>query len=174
MSALAEGYAAAFFEIARAEGALAGIEDELLAFARAFDTSPELQQTLGDVAIPAERRLGIVSDLLGSRAHPLTANLVSLVVGAGRAREIPAVVASLLARAAAEKDRASGEVRSAVPLSDDQKQRLVAAVEKATGKKVELKYIVDPAVIGGVVTKVGDTIIDGSLRTRLEELREAL
>lgn len=174
MSALAEGYAAAFFEVARAEGALATIEDELLTFARAFDTNPELQRTLEDRAIPAERRLGIVADLLGAAAHPVTTNLVSLVVGAGRAREIPTVVASLLARAAAEKGRASGEVRSAVPLSEDQKQRLVAAVEKATGKKVELKYVVDPSVLGGVVTKVGDTIIDGSLRTRLEQLREAL
>jgi F-type H+-transporting ATPase subunit delta len=95
-------------------------------------------------------------------------------VGVGRSRELSAVVASLLARAAAEKGRASGEVRSAVPLNDDQKQRLVSAVEKATGKQVELKYVVDPSVLGGIVTQVGDTVIDGTVRTRLEQLRETL
>lgn len=174
MTAHADAYANAFFEIARAEGALASVEDELLAFSRAMESTPQLGQTLADQSIPVERRLGVVGDLLGAKAHPVTTNLVSLVVGAGRGRELPEIVGRLLARSAAEKGKASGEVRSASPLTRDQQERLTAAVEKATGKKVELKFLIDPSVLGGLVTTVGDTIIDGTIRTRLDQLKDAL
>jgi F-type H+-transporting ATPase subunit delta len=168
-----EGYAAAFLEVAKAEGALATVEGELLGFARALESSPDLQKVLTDQAIPAERRQGIVEDLLPN-AHPVTANLVSMVVGSGRAKDLPTIVSSLLDQAAAEVGKVSGEVRSAVPLNADQMQRLTTAIEKSTGKQVDLHFLVDPSLIGGIVTRVGDTIIDGSLRTRLERVREAL
>ena len=64
-------------------------------------------------------------------------------------------------------------MRSAVELTDDQKQRLAAALEQATGKKVELKVIIDPTVLGGLVAQVGDTVIDGSVKTRLQQLKTA-
>jgi F-type H+-transporting ATPase subunit delta len=67
-----------------------------------------------------------------------------------------------------------GEVRTAIPLDDEQRRRLTEALERATGKKIELKVIVDPSVVGGIVARVGDTVIDGSIRHRLEQLREAL
>ena len=65
---------------------------------------------------------------------------------------------------AAEGNKEVAEVRSAIDLTDDQKQRLAAALEPATGKKVELKVIVDPTVLGGLVAQVGDTVIDGSVK----------
>ena len=172
MSAV-ESYASAFLEVAKGEGAVSQVGDELARFSQAFEGSPELQQTLGDPAIPAERRLGVVSDLLQG-GHAVTANLVSLLVGSGRARELPSVVGTFLDRAAAETGRSSGEVRTAHPLTTDQQQRLTAAIEAATGKRVELTFLVDPSVIGGVVTRIGDTIIDGTVRTRLDSLKEAI
>ena len=66
------------------------------------------------------------------------------------------------------------EVRSAIALTDDQKSRLADALGKATGKQVEVKVIIDPSVQGGLVAQVGDTVIDGSVRRRLEQLRNAL
>ena len=65
------------------------------------------------------------------------------------------------------------EVRSAVPLDDDQQRRLSAALVNATGKQVELKVVVDPSVLGGLVAQVGDTVIDGSVRSRLQQLQTA-
>src|SRR5207237_7380424 len=103
-----------------------------------------------------------------------TTSLVSFVVAAGRARDLPAIIAKLVERAAAEKDRALAEVRSAVPLTADQQHRLAAALANATGKQVEVKVVVDPSVLGGLVATVGDTVIDGTLRTRLEQLRSLL
>ena len=64
------------------------------------------------------------------------------------------------------------EVRSATPLDDKQRKALAEALGQATGKNVEVKVLVDPSVIGGVVAKIGDTVIDGSIKRRLEQLRE--
>lgn len=173
MSALAEGYAAAFLEVARAEGAVGIVGNELATFAGAFEGSPQLQSALTDNFLPVERRQTVVSELLGSTS-PVTANLVSMLVGAGRAKDIPAVASAFLSRAASEQGRVSGEVRTAHPLSLEQQAALTTAIEKSTGKKVVLTFLVDPSVLGGVVTTIGDTVIDGSIRNRLEQLKAAL
>jgi F-type H+-transporting ATPase subunit delta len=65
------------------------------------------------------------------------------------------------------------EVRSAIDLSEDQRRRLADALGAATGKQVEVRVIVDPSVIGGIVAQVGDTVIDGSVRSRLDQLKSA-
>jgi F-type H+-transporting ATPase subunit delta len=170
----AAGYAAAFFEIARAEGALGTVSNELATFSKTFENNPQLQQSLTDQLIPVERRQTFVTDLLGGKASPVTVNLVSTLVGAGHAKDLPAVVSSLLERSANESGQEAGEVRSAFPLSDEQKSALQAAVAKKTGKNVALTIVVDPTVLGGVVTRVGDTVIDGSVKNRLEQLKAAV
>ena len=169
-----EGYAAALFEVARAEGTLDEVEDELFRFARSYESNDELRTALTDEMIPAARRQAIVEDLLGDRATPTTVQLISMVVGAGRARDLPAIVDRLVERAAAAKNLAVAEVRSAVPLTDDQQDRLKAAIANATGKDVSLKVVVDPSVLGGLVATVGDTVIDGTVRTHLDQLKSRL
>ena len=173
MSVVADGYAAAFLEVARAEGAVGTVGNELASFAGTFSGSAALQSALTDSFIPVERRQTVVSELLG-KASPVTTNLVSMLVGAGHAKDIPAVATAFLGRAAAEHGKVSGEVRSAHPLSLDQQGALTAAVEKSTGQKVSLTFLVDPSVLGGVVTTIGDTVIDGSIRNRLDQLKAAL
>jgi F-type H+-transporting ATPase subunit delta len=169
-----DGWVAGLFEVARAEGQLEAVEDDLFRFARVLEGSDELRSVLTDEAVPVSRRLGVVTDLLGTRASPLSAALVSAVVAAGRARQLSAIADEFVRQAAASRQRAVAEVRSAVPLDPDQRQRLTEALTRATGRAVEVKVIVDPAVLGGVVTQVGDTVIDGSVRTRLDELRERI
>lgn len=169
-----KGYAAAFVEVARAEGALDTVGGELLTFSRALDTAPDLQRTLTDSALPVERRQGVVESLLGGKAHPITTSLISMTVGSGRTKELPEIVQEFLRQAASELGKVAGEVRSAHPLSLDQQQRLNAAIDKATGKQVDLKFLVDPSVLGGIVTQVGDTIIDGTVRRRLDLLKAAI
>lgn len=174
MSDRVDAYATALFEVARVEGSLDEVEDELFRFARTLEGNDELRAVLTDAAIPAQRRIGVVHDLLGAKASPVTANLVMFVVGAGRARELPQIVDRLVERAASEKQRVVAEVRTAVPLTDDQRTRLATALGNATGRAVEVKVIVDPSVLGGVVAQVGDTVIDGSVRSRLDRLREQI
>jgi F-type H+-transporting ATPase subunit delta len=166
-------YAEALLAVARSEGNLAEVEDELFRFARLLEANDDLRTTLTDAQLPSSRRQQIVEDLLGGRANPVTTALVSLVVGTGRARDLPAIIGELVKLSAAEDNKELAEVRSAVELTDDQKQRLVTALEAKTGKKVELKVIIDPTVLGGLVAQVGDTVIDGSIKTRLQQLKSA-
>ena len=165
-------YARAMFDVARAEGDLARIGDELFRFARALEGSDELREALTDPHLPASKRQQIVEDLLGGKADASTIALVGMAVGTGRARELPAIIDSLVAMSAAQANRAVAEVRSAIDLTDDQRTRLAAAIESATGKQVEVKVVVDPTILGGIVTTVGDTVLDGSVRTRLERLKQ--
>ena len=169
-----EGYARGLFEVARAEGTIDEVEDELFRFARSYEGSDELRSALTDDTVPAARRQSIVEDLLGGKATPTTVQLISMVVGSGRTRDLPAIVDRLVQRAAASKDEQVAEVRSAVDLTPDQLDRLRAALANATGGSVRVKVIVDPNVLGGLVATVGDTVIDGTVRTRVEQLKSRL
>lgn len=167
-----DAYAQALFDIAKAEGSLFTVEDELFRVARTLESNDELRNTLTDQAIPVDRRQGVVEDLLNGRAHPTTVALVSFVVASGRGKDLPDIIDSLVDRAAKERNLVVAEVRSTQPLSDDQKQRLEAALSTRTGKTVNVKVTIDPTVLGGLVTQVGDLVIDGSVRSRLNQLKE--
>ncbi|MFV0309162.1 MAG: ATP synthase F1 subunit delta [Desertimonas sp.] len=169
-----DGYARGLFEFARAEGTLDEVEDELFRFARSYESSEELRSTLSDDNIPAAKRQSIVEDLLDGKATPTTVQLVSMVIGSGRARDLPAIVDRMVSRAAGAKNLEVADVRSAVALSDDQQARLKAALANATGKDVTLKVVVDPTILGGIVATIGDRVIDGSVRTHLDQLKSRL
>lgn len=169
-----QAYAEALYAVTRAEGNEAAVEDELLALSRAVEGNDELANALTDPHIPAERRQQIVEDLLGDKASPATIGLASMVAATGRARQLPAIVRTMVGLRATESNKAVAEVRSAEPLSEDQKARLADALGKATGSQVEVKVVIDPSIQGGLVAQIGDTVIDGSVRRRLELLRSTL
>lgn len=170
MSDTIDAYAAALLAVVRAEGN-SGADDEILRFAQAVEGNDELRNTLSDASIPAASRQQIVEDLLGGKASDVTTAAVSLVVGAGRGADLPAIARALVAKLAAVEGREVAEVRSAVALTDDQTQRLAASLKQATGKDVDVRVTVDPSVLGGIVTTIGDTVIDGSVRSRLAQVK---
>lgn len=168
------GYAQALLSVAEAEEALDRVQDELYAFAKAVERNEDLREALTDAALPPERKKAVIDELLGERAHPVTATLVGFLVDAGQARLIGAIAEELAREAAHRSERTLAEVRVAVPLSDAKKSLLAEALERATGHPVELKVDVDPSVIGGVVARVGDEVFDGSLASRLTEAKQYL
>jgi F-type H+-transporting ATPase subunit delta len=169
-----EAYARSFFEIARAEGRLDGVEDDLFRFSRTFDANDELRMALSDRSVPAERRVAVIEDLMSGTAMPPSVGMIAMVVGADRASDLPAIVDRFLELSASARQHEVAEVRSAVPLDDRLRDRLAEALSRAVGKEVEVKVVVDPAVLGGVVARIGDTVIDGTIRRRLEELKERI
>ena len=169
-----KGYARGIFEMAQGEGATERVEGELLAISRAFESSPDLRATLTDPQVPLEKKQGVIDGLIGGRASSLTVGLVQLLVGQNRASDLPAIATAVAEAAASSRDKELAEVRSAVPLDDQTVQRLAAALGRATGKDVEVRVIVDPSVIGGIVATVGDTVIDGSIKKRVESVRQAV
>ena len=169
-----EAYANALLEVSRAEGYLSEIQDELFRFARAFEASDDLRTALGDAGLPAERRVAVVDDLLGPKALRTSTALAGMLVAAGRSHELPDIIDRFVELAAAEQRRAVAEVRSAIELTPEQTERLRQSLNRATGKDVEVKVVVDPSVLGGIVARVGDVVIDGTVRHRLEQLREQI
>lgn len=168
------GYASGLFELARAEGLLDRVEDELFTVAQAVERSGELRSSLTDPELPIDKKQAILDELIGGRASRLTVGIVQFIVSQGKADDLPEIVRAMLEQAASSRDRALAEVRSAVPLDDQTVQRLASALGKATGKQVEVKVVVDPSVIGGIVARVGDTVIDGSIARRVESARQAV
>ena len=166
-------YAEAVLAIARAEDALGAVPDELFRFAGALEGHDELREKLSDPHIPAALRQQIVQDLMGDRATKASVAVITMLVGAGRVGDIAKIAHEVAAAAASSRGEQIAEVRSAVALTDDQQARLAAALTARTQRPVTVRNIVDPAVLGGVVTTIGDAVLDGSVRTRLTQLRDA-
>ena len=168
------GYAQALLSIAEAEGVLDRVQDELYAFAKSVERHADLREALTDEALPAERKKAVIDELLAERAHPLTATLVGFLVDAGQARRIGPIAEELAREAAHRAEHTLAEVTVALPLTEAQRSKLADALEKATGHPVELKVVVDPSVIGGVIARVGDEVFDGSVASRLAEAKQYL
>ena len=166
-----ETYVVSIMNIAEAEGVQAREEEEFSSVVRTIDSNNDLRSKLTDELIPASARQQIVESLLEGKAHRLTAQFISLVIGTGHARELRDIADRVSSRVAKGAGREVAEVRSAVALSDDQQRRLADALSKATGSQVNLKVVVDPTVVGGIVATVGDKVIDGSVKNRLDQLK---
>jgi len=167
-------YARAILDLATAEGELERVESEFLAVGQSLQKSEELRSTLTDPELPVDRKHAIIDQLIGARASGLTVGLVQFIVGQGRSSEIPSIAKAFVEKAAESRDMAVAEVRSAVALDDATIGRLATSLGKATGKRVEVKVIVDESVVGGIVARVGDVVIDGTLAHAMGELRQAV
>jgi len=167
-------YARALLDIVVAEGHLDEVEDELFRFARIVEGNDDLRMTLANPGLPLDRRAAIVDELLDNRALAITKSIAAFIVGIGRGHDLPTIVDRFVALAAEGREHAVAEVRSAVPLDDSQRQRIAEALSRATRKHVEVKVIVDETVLGGIVATIGDTVIDGTVRHRLEQLKEQI
>lgn len=168
------GYASGILAIARSEGAVERVESELSELGRHVESSPELRSVLTDPQLPLERKRAVVTDLLEGRASSLTVGVAEFLLGQGLTSDFGAIATALGQQAAADRSAKVAEIRSAVPLDDATVNRLVAALSKSAGTTLEVKTIVDPSLVGGVVARVGDIVIDGSVAAKLASLRQAL
>jgi len=173
--AIARRYARAIFEIGRDENNLGRLAEEIKNFADIYEGSDELRKVLDSPLVDETGREAVVKDIAQRLGlSPSGENTLRLLV---RRRRMAAIseIARELARLVDEENRTvRAEVLSAAPLSDDYLSRLKAELEKATGQKVVLTVQQDPSLISGVVTKIGDRVIDGSVLSRLRSFREQL
>jgi F-type H+-transporting ATPase subunit delta len=169
-----KGYAQALFVVAEAEGELDRVEDELYRFGKAVESQPKLREALTDPSMPVERKRAVIEEILSDRASRHTTTLLGFLVEQGRAKDLPKIIQALAEVAAEQRRKAMAEVVSAVPLDDQRRDKLVKALSKATGRDVELKVLVDPSLVGGIVARVGDQVFDGSVKRKLDLAREQL
>ncbi|GAA4900422.1 F0F1 ATP synthase subunit delta [Streptomyces coeruleoprunus] len=159
---------------AQKAGTLDDVEDELFRFARITASTPDLRAALTDRAATATAKGELLRSLLGGRATPGTERLIVRLVTHPRGRSLEAGLESLSKLAAARRDRMVAVVTSAVPLTDQQKQRLGAVLAKLYGRQMHLNLDVDPAVLGGIQVRVGDEVVNGTIASRLAEATRRL
>jgi len=168
------GYAERVFQELSTSAEIDEVEDELFRFARLVDGEAALRSVLANPSVALEGRVRLVDDLLLDKVQPATVRLVRYVLGLGRLRDLVGILEWLVELAAGERGRRVAEVHSAVPLDQAEQARLGAALGRVVGRPVEVRVVVDPAVVGGMLVTVGDLRIDGTIRSRLDKLREAL
>lgn len=171
MEARTSAYAEAIVVLATGEGALEVVESELLTVARAIDTNNELRERLVDLQLPVNQRLKFVESTALAAAHPVTRAALAMVIAGDRAGDLGAIAQAVAASAASARDRELAEVYVATELDEATRQQLQQALERVTGKSLEVKVFVDPSVVGGVRARIGDTVIDGSIAKRLDDVR---
>jgi len=172
---LARRYAKAIVQIGEQDGSLARIGADLTTLGTAMRTSAELGALLASPAIRKADRKRVI-DALTTRigAHPTTKTVTALLLDRERLSALPDIAREVAAMIEAKANRVSADVTSATALTPAQLAEIVAALEKLSGKKVDAHTRQDPALLGGVVAKVGDVIYDGSVRSQLRALRDEL
>jgi F-type H+-transporting ATPase subunit delta len=168
-------YAKALLELGAELEQLDALVEEVSAAAASYDASTELQNALENPLFPYAVKKNIVADLAQAIGLGTTAkNALFLLNDRRRMRSLPGIARALREMNDKRKGMLRAEVVTAAPLSEAYYARLQQQLEKMTGRKVVLDKHEDPALIAGVVTRIGDTVYDGSLRTRLQEIKNAL
>jgi F-type H+-transporting ATPase subunit delta len=149
-------------------------EDELFRFGRIVDREPELRDVLTDRRVPVERKTALVDALLADRSTTTTRRLLAHAVQVPRGRSLDRAATEFAWQAAQRRDRLIAEVRSAVALDGEQTRRLTQALGRMLGRSVRVHADVDSSLVGGVVVRVGDQLIDASIARRMDEVRRGL
>ncbi len=167
-------YAAALYTAASAAGIVDRVADDLHLVASALHEHPRLRDALIQRVTPDRAKRAVVQRLFGERVDPLTLHFLMLLIEKRRER------IALSAEAAFRKiaDERAGVVRarviSAVPLSDDEMEKARGLLGRRTGRQVVIEPQVDPGILGGLVVRIGDRLLDGSVKTEIRRLRDAL
>ncbi len=175
MSALGRRYAKALLDLAREQGEVDTVLRDVGSLSDAWKSSQDLRDIVQNPTIPRpalKASVDAVMEKLGS--SKIVRNTVNLLADKGRLGHLDEVLAELDALAEAETGRVRVEVVSAKPLADAYYARLVEKLKRVTDREVVLVKKEDPSLIGGVITRIGDQLFDGSIRNRLSELRETL
>jgi F-type H+-transporting ATPase subunit delta len=168
-------YANALADVALAQGAADAALKQLGDFAAAYGLSSELRSFLTSPAVPREAKHGVI-EKIASRvgAGKIIRNFLFVIADHHRTHILPEIVASFQDVIRQRQGIAEAEITSAVELSAAQKKKFAQTLERLTGKKIQAKYSLDAALLGGAVVRVGDTIYDGSVRNSLNEMRARL
>lgn len=170
----ARPYAAAMLEIAKRAGSVDAVEAEMRELKARLDGAPELHKLLTAPALRTNEKLELANKTLGAGMSDLVQNLVHLLLDKRRIGIAGAVADSFVEMAEEARGVVRGTITTAVPISDANREAIMAKLGTLTGKTVMLESKVDPAVIGGVRVRVQDVLFDGTVRQRLDQLRADL
>jgi F-type H+-transporting ATPase subunit delta len=167
-------YATALADIAMAQGADA-LTQQLVGFGALYAESAELRNFLSSPAVAREAKHRVVEKLLARvGGSKIVRNFLFVVVDHQRTHLLPEIIGAVQEEIRQRQGITEAQVSSAVELSKTQKAEMEFTLERLTGKRVEAKFSLEPSLLGGAVVRLGDTVYDGSLRGRLNQLRARL
>ncbi|MGD8718414.1 MAG: ATP synthase F1 subunit delta [Candidatus Zixiibacteriota bacterium] len=170
-SVIARRYARALYKLAYREGVVDEVVADFGAFAEVYARDEELRFFLEHPAVPLEGKVDLTGKAVGQE---VTRDFLRFLIEKGRLPLTPSINEDLARVYRRDADVVAAEVTSATPLPDDIRQKLSEVLARVTGKRVELKMIVNEDVIGGLKLKIGDHVVDGTLAGRLREFREIM
>ncbi|RYE56161.1 MAG: F0F1 ATP synthase subunit delta [Rhizobiaceae bacterium] len=175
VSGVAERYASSLFALALEEGAVAEVAAALDQFQGMIDGSDDLQRLIKSPVFSAEEQLGAVSAIVEKAGiKGLAGNFIKVAASNRRLFAVPGMIRSFRQIYAAHRGEISADVTAARALTSEQETELKAALKGVTGKDVTINVAVDPAILGGLIVKLGSRQIDTSLRTKLSTLKLSL
>ena len=160
--------------IAERAGALDDVEDQLFRFGRILDGESRLALALEDPLAPTDRKVALLDRLIGDRVDRTTHQLLEHAVRASRGHGLEQAVTALVELAAARRERYVAYVTAPAPLTEQQESRLAGSLSRVYGRQISLQVTVDPALLGGLVVRVNDEVIDGSVVSRLAAIRKRM
>lgn len=175
LAGLAGRYASALFGLARDEKQIDAVSRSLESLDRALGESPDLKRLVSSPLVKraqAEESLRALGSTLS--LDPLTANFIGVLARNGRLSVLPAIIAEVRRLSSAHRGETTAQVTSAHPLADGQIAALKAQLTARAGRTVAIDARVDPAILGGLVVRLGSQMIDASIRTKLETLATAM
>jgi F-type H+-transporting ATPase subunit delta len=171
---LVKGYAEALFQVARAEESIDRVEEELTRMKDSLESNAQVKEFMNNLQISPEGKKSALSQIFGEKVSPIILNWINMVIDQGRQRKLPNILEAFFALAQDSREKVTAEVISSVPLSEDQVQRLEKELSRASKKQVFLKPMVDESILGGVIVKMENKIIDGSVKHRLEKIKQEM
>jgi F-type H+-transporting ATPase subunit delta len=170
-SVVARRYARAVYKLSHAQGKIADVMAELGVFAAVFREREDLRKVLAHPAISPQDKIRLIQEIVET---DITRDFLKFLIQKGRLTLLPVIYEDLLKVYRRDAGIVAVEVTSAVPLAEDLKERLITVLRRLTGKRVEVGTVVDENVIGGLKFAIGDYVVDATLATRLEDIRETI
>lgn len=172
---ISKHYAKALVDLAKNQGKLDEVWEELSRFSNLLESEETLKYIFFNPSIaPVHKSLVLEEISERIRLSPLTVNFLNLLLRKGRLENLSDIIEQYRVLWDEILNRATAEVQSATPLSEETKVRLREKLSQVTGKDIILKTSVNPELLGGIVTKIGSLVFDGSVRTQLDRVREKL
>lgn len=167
-------YASALYAAASKAGVVDQVERDLELVGQTLGSSPALWETLASPVVPPAKKRSILEDIFKDKVHDISLSYVGLLVDKRREEAILPTEEEYVQIADEARGILDAEATTAIPLDEPQQAQLASKLSTVTGKQIRLDYKVDPTVIGGVRVRIGDRVIDGSVKGQLEALREQL
>jgi F-type H+-transporting ATPase subunit delta len=173
---LAKRYAKAIFSLGKEQGKVEAYADTLNGIADLFkDQELELEDALTNPLYPLEARQKVMAKVSeAAAADTVMTSFLNLLIEKKRVDVLPEIASAVQEMLDSEENISHGSVTSAIEIDSGLLEKIQATLEKITGNKVILETQVDPSIIGGIVAKVGDLVLDGSIRTQLNGLKESI